>query len=145
MIKIDKTDMIYTYAIQIAINPNTDIHILLQNILKLQYLILIINDKSILNGGYIEYKSSTLDTVYKIHPSAILLLDKINIPTIGPNIVGGNFDGYKSIIINCKNSYKPYKISNLKILSPYIPIINLSNIATKRTYNKRLNFNDLII
>ena len=59
------------------------------------------------------YKTYNNNQTYNLPPCCILLLDPDNPPIYTQEL---------GFVIYCKNSAKPYNMSNLKILSPYVPI-----------------------
>jgi hypothetical protein len=106
----------YIYDIQIdltfIVDQNNKINILntlLTTINNLKYLTYTYN-----SNGRSDYKNLFNDALYKLPPFAILLLD--------PNLKS-TYSETNGFHIYCKNSAKPYDVSNINILDSYIPVI----------------------
>ena len=102
----------FLYTIYIKLDNNQQILNIIKN---LKYLIYIAN-----NEDRINYMNTITNTHIDIPPIALLLIDQTDPITI--------YDAGNNILkINCKNTTDAYDITNLKILSPYIPILTESN------------------
>ena len=102
----------YLYTIYIQTTNIQNIYNIIRN---LKYLVYIANNEQRIN-----YMNTITNTHIDIPPTALLLIDQSNPITI--------YDLTNNIIkINCKNTLDAYDITNLQILSPYIPIITDSN------------------
>ncbi len=125
-INITKSNDNTSYLYDILINTN-NIQNYDPNNLKLSDLILslisIITDLKYITyicnyTGYCEFKNIYNSNLLESSPMAILLIDNDKPP------IYDDVDGFH---IYCKNNAKGYDLSNLEILSPYIPIMTSDN------------------
>jgi hypothetical protein len=117
-----KLNMTYTYKIDIQL-PNVytnggNVPNLIQTIMACSYLsVLITNNGQIIEGTI--RKNEVSQNIYKIPPTAILLLDRTKTPIYDSST--------NSLSIYCSYTKKKFDINYLAILSPYVPIVTENN------------------
>lgn len=143
-----KSNMVYTYKIvlSVPVSSTDEISKLITNLKACKYLTLIITNY---DGGVpnqlIDVKNISSNTVYKIPPMAILLLDPSTPPIDSSYTPTGSSIKIWQITVTCSYSLKAYKTSNLMILSPYLPIMTenktfFNMYSTDTDYKKQVDY-----